>query len=65
MPPGVPHAYLVTSERARSLVLITPGDRAMEAFFRDAGEPASERGLMPERPLDLARIGAEASAPGR
>jgi quercetin dioxygenase-like cupin family protein len=45
VPRGVPHAYLVTSEVARSLILITPGSGAMEAFFRVAGEPARERVL--------------------
>ena len=64
VPRGLPHAYLVTSEVARSLVLITPGDRAMEAFFRDAGEPASQRALPPERPLDIERIGAAAERTG-
>lgn len=62
--PGVPHAYLVKSEVARLLILITPGSGAMEAFFRDAGEPAEERTLPPERPLDIARIGAAAERTG-
>jgi len=64
VPRGVAHAYLVTSEVARTLVLITPGDGAMEAFFRDAGEPAPERALPPESPLDIARIGAAAERTG-
>jgi quercetin dioxygenase-like cupin family protein len=64
VPPGVPHAYLVTAERTRSLVLVTPGSGAMEAFFRDAGEPARERALPPQRPLDLDRIGAAAERTG-
>ena len=64
VPRGVPHAYLVTSEVARLLILITPGSGAMEAFFRDAGEPASERALPPERPLDIERIGAAAERTG-
>ncbi len=64
VPCGLPHAYLVTSEVARSLIMITPGDRAMEAFFRDAGEPPSERALPPERPLDIERIGAAAERTG-
>lgn len=50
VPPGVPHAYLATSETARTLVLITPGSGAMEEFFRAAGEPAAERGLPAARP---------------
>ena len=64
VPPGTPHAYLVTTEVARCLVLITPGDRAMEAFFRDAGEPAAERVLPPEGPLDIPRIAAAAERTG-
>ena len=64
IPPGVPHAYLVTSETARMLILITPGDGAMEAFFRDAGEPARERVLPDAGPLDIERIGAAAARNG-
>ena len=64
VPRGVPHAYLVTSEVARSLILVTPGSGAMEAFFRDAGEPAPERALPAEGPLDIARIGAAAERTG-
>ena len=64
VPPGVPHAYLVTSDLTRALVLVTPGSGAMEAFFRDAGEPAGERLLPPERPLDMERIGAAAERTG-
>ena len=64
VPRGVPHAYLVTSETARSLVLITPGTGAMESFFRDAGEPARERALPAEGPLDIERIGAAAERSG-
>lgn len=37
-PPGVPHAYLVTSETARTLVLITPGSGAREDFLRAAAQ---------------------------
>jgi quercetin dioxygenase-like cupin family protein len=59
-PPGLPHAYMVVSETARTLILITPGTGAMEEFFRDAGEPARERVPPPEHPLDLERIGAAA-----
>ena len=64
VPCGVPHAYLVTSEVARSLVLVTPGSHAMEACFREAGEPAPERVLPPEGPLDIERIGAAAERTG-
>jgi quercetin dioxygenase-like cupin family protein len=64
VPRGVPHAYLVTSELARALVLVTPGSGAMEAFFRDAGESAHERALPPEEPLDIERIGSAAERTG-
>jgi quercetin dioxygenase-like cupin family protein len=64
VPPGVRHAYLVTSEVARTLVLITPGSGAMERFFREAGEPAADRVLPPPAPLDLERIGAAAARTG-
>ena len=64
VPRGVPHAYLATSEITRSLVLVTPGRGAMEAFFRDAGEPATERVLPPEGPLDIERIAAAAERTG-
>ena len=53
VPPGIPHAYLITSEVARTLILVTPGTGAMESFFRDAGEPAPERVLPDESPLDI------------
>jgi quercetin dioxygenase-like cupin family protein len=64
VPRGVPHAYLVTSDVTRLLILVTPGDRSMEAFFRDAGEPAAERALPAEGPLDIERIGAAAERTG-
>ena len=64
VPRGVPHAYLVTSEVARLLILVTPGTGAMEAFFRDAGEPAGERAPPEETPLDIERIGAAAERTG-
>jgi quercetin dioxygenase-like cupin family protein len=54
IPRGTPHALLVTSKLARSLVVVTPGD-AMEAFFRQAGDPAASRTLPPAE-LDIARI---------
>ena len=60
VPPGLPHAYTITSETARNLILITPGSGSMEAFFRGAGEPARERALPPAGPLDIERIRAVA-----
>ncbi len=64
VPRGVPHAYVVTSEVARVLVMITPGSEAMEEFFRDAGEPAETQELPPDGPLDIERIGAAAERTG-
>jgi quercetin dioxygenase-like cupin family protein len=64
VPPGVPHSYIVTSDVARTLILITPGSGAMEAFFRDASEPAGQRALPAERPLDIERIAAAAERTG-
>ena len=64
VPRGIPHAFLVTSEVARSLILITPGSGAMESFLRSAGEPAAERVLPTESPLDIERIGAAAERSG-
>ena len=60
VPPGVPHAYVVTSETARALILVTPGTGAMESFFREAAQPAATRELPPEGPLDIERIAAAA-----
>ena len=39
LPRGVPHAYVVTSPKARMLCLQTPGSG--EAFYLDASEPVS------------------------
>jgi hypothetical protein len=57
-------AYLVTSEVARLLILITPGSGTMEAFFREAAEPAAERALPEAGPLDIERIAAAAERTG-
>jgi quercetin dioxygenase-like cupin family protein len=38
-PRGVPHAFMITSERARLLSWQTPGSG--EAFYREASDPAS------------------------
>jgi quercetin dioxygenase-like cupin family protein len=64
VPPGVPHAYMVTSEVGRCLIMVTPRAEAMEAFFRAAGEPAPERTLPPEAPLAIERIAAAAESTG-
>ncbi len=59
MPPGVPHAFLVTSDEARVLALQAPGSG--ERFYRDAGEPirsAADAG----RPADFSRLRRVADA---
>src|SRR5687767_9525801 len=35
IPRGTPHAFLVTSETARWIGFVTPGDANAEAFFRE------------------------------
>jgi quercetin dioxygenase-like cupin family protein len=52
-PRGVPHAFLVTSETARLLVLLAPG--AGEAFFRSASDPVTSAADA-SRPPDLDRL---------
>ncbi|HET7269527.1 MAG TPA: cupin domain-containing protein [Rubrobacter sp.] len=58
-PRGVPHAFMVTSETARILVLQTPGSG--EAFYRDATEPATAE-TDPDRPPDWERLRAAAES---
>jgi hypothetical protein len=43
LPRGVPHAYVVTSPKARMLCFQTPGSG--EAFYLDASEPVSQNTL--------------------
>ena len=50
VPPGVPHAFRVTSPTARMLAIQTPGGG--EAFFRDASDPSSDD----SGPVDFARL---------
>jgi quercetin dioxygenase-like cupin family protein len=59
-PRGVPHAFIVTSETAHLLCLVTPGSG--EAFFRSVSDPATSEADA-ARPPDLARLreGAERS----
>jgi quercetin dioxygenase-like cupin family protein len=52
-PRGVPHAFMVVSETARVLSLMTPG--AGETFYRDAGEPVGP-GADASHPPDWARL---------
>jgi quercetin dioxygenase-like cupin family protein len=59
---GVPHAFVVVSDVARFLVLNTPGTQ--DSFFRDGGEPASDRDFATSPPPDLKRTMASAEEHG-
>ena len=50
-PRGCPHAFAVTSERARILAIHTPG--SSQAFFRNASQPAAASGT---GPVDFERL---------
>jgi quercetin dioxygenase-like cupin family protein len=60
-PRGVPHAFLVLSERARLLCLHTPG--CGQAFYLGASEPISSDGPA-SGPVDFARIRASGERNG-
>ena len=57
VPRGARHAFLVTSEIARILALLTPGSG--EAFYRDASELSTDE-TDAARPPDLDRLRAAA-----
>lgn len=50
-PRGLPHAFMVVSERARVLCLQTPG--CCEAFYRGASEPLTDT---TDRVVDFGRV---------
>ena len=50
VPPGVPHAFKVTSASARALVIITPG--GFEQMFADGGVSTSESSEPPVHQYD-------------
>jgi quercetin dioxygenase-like cupin family protein len=56
-PRGVPHAFVVTSERARILAIVTPAEH-VESFYRKASVPG-ESG-----PVDFGKVGAAAKETG-
>ncbi|MDQ1542739.1 MAG: hypothetical protein QOK08_377 [Actinomycetota bacterium] len=60
IPRGVPHAFLVTSSRARMLCLQTPGGG--EEFYRLASTPAVEGQRQP--PVDFDRVRQAADETG-
>lgn len=62
IPRGTPHAFLVTSDLARSLWVVTPGE-VMEAFFRQAGDEATTRTL-PSSEIDITRLRTVGEATG-
>jgi mannose-6-phosphate isomerase-like protein (cupin superfamily) len=51
-PRGVPHAFAITSDVARLVLIATPG--GAEQFFRAAGEPATAMALPVPQPPDVA-----------
>ena len=59
---NVPHAYAITSERARILMMLTPGGG--ENFFRQAGVPATRRDLPPPSERNLEQFQAAAAGNG-
>jgi mannose-6-phosphate isomerase-like protein (cupin superfamily) len=61
IPAGKAHAFDIVSETARWLNLTTPRH---EAFFRAAGDPATERTLPPDMPPDMPRVMAAADQYG-
>lgn len=58
-PPGVPHAFMVTSGSARLLFLHTPGPGECQAFYWDASEP-----LGSGRDVDFSVVSAAAERTG-
>jgi len=64
VPRGMPHAMLVTSETALLLTIVTPGCKELEMFFREVGQPATQRTLPPSAPLPMDRIRASAMRHG-
>jgi len=64
VPRGMPHAVMVTSELARVLTIVTPGCKELEMFFREVGEPATQRTIPPSAPLPMERLRAAAMRHG-
>jgi quercetin dioxygenase-like cupin family protein len=60
-PRGTPHAFMVASDTARVLTVLTPGSAA--GFYMAASEPA-EVGAEPGGPVDFARVGEAAESSG-
>lgn len=64
VPRGTPHAFVVTSDVLRTLILFTPGNESAEAWFREAGDPAPAHELPEPGPPDVARLRAAAEELG-
>lgn len=58
----VPHAFVITSETARLIMMLTPGGG--ENFFREAGSPAQRRELPPPSERNLEQFQAAAAGNG-
>ena len=54
IPRGTPHALLVTSEEARIVAFVTPGD-VFEQFFRAGGDVVTDRSAPPP-PFDIEKV---------
>jgi len=63
VPRGTPHAFVVISQTVHMLVILTPASAISEAFFRQAGETASDPTLAPP-PADRERLTAAAERSG-
>jgi len=64
VPRGSPHAFVVTADIFRGLILFTPGNEACEAWLRDAGDPAPAYELPEPGPPDIPRLTAAADKHG-
>jgi len=64
VPRGVAHAMMVTSETALVLTIVTGECKELEMFFREVGEPTTQRTLPPSVPLPLERIRSAAARHG-
>lgn len=63
IPRGAPHAFMVVSEVAHMVVMMTPASTISESFFRLAGEPAPDPTRAPP-PTNMERFTAAAAQSG-
>ncbi|HEU0027782.1 MAG TPA: cupin domain-containing protein [Ktedonobacterales bacterium] len=63
IPRGAAHAFMVVSQVAHLLVIMTPASTISETFFRLAGEPAPDPTLPPP-PSNMERFAAAAAQSG-